>query len=37
VSKRTTTKKVTVAGVPVIIAVGHGAGVSAGPFDPPAG
>lgn len=31
--KRTITKKVTVAGVPVTITVGHSVGVSVGPFD----
>jgi hypothetical protein len=36
VSKRTTTSKVTVAGVPVTITVGHSVGVTVGPFDPQA-
>jgi hypothetical protein len=36
VSKRTITKKVTVAGVPVTVTVGHSVNVTVGPFDPQA-
>ena len=35
-SKRTVTKKVTVAGVPVTVTVGRSVNVSVGPFDPQA-
>ena len=35
-SKRTVTKKVTVAGVPVTVTVGHSVNVTVGPFDPQA-